>query len=637
MSVSIVASLGAGHRTLQNREIQHLEVSSRLGEPHHCLIRFDLDTSSGDCLQDFQGDLAVNLADTESGEQVALFKGIMTGGTQDHQLDGGSRFEIHADSPLLLAMSHHESATKFSTPWDVAASSLGLSVIGAPRYKVPVGGYAMFGQTRLEFVQRMADDAGFFVIERDGAVQLRSEFDDAARCTLTWGVDLLALRAESSLRNHRFRGGVYEEKAKADYRFRDQRRDPVTTGALKLTTAVKNAAPSFGDATDANVVMSDSRATTRDVFRDALLRESERALGAAVLVAGESRNIHVALGSTVQVDDGASAKLTGSTGVFGIIELRHVWDSAEYRNAFTGSPWKNFSNAIRPPLVPVPGPFLAEALQTDPAVVAKGFLHVRLAHMDRDGESFQFARLVAPFGGNGRGVVFVPEPGDEVLVDFLQGDPEHAIVVGSLWNGKDVCPGQEPKQIVTKSGNVLALHDDGWIELYTPKGKCMLQMSSTSSGTPRVTLHSEGDLVLEAKGQIQLRGASLHEAIGGGVKRDITGDEVVKIGGSMTHEATGLMKHKGGTGSIVDGAGSTVALSADSARMTSPMSVVEGTAAAIVSAAMVELNPPAVPPAVPVVEIPAQVPDALATTWKERGVPPETPLFDTGQDSGPGA
>lgn len=637
MSVSIVASLGGGHRQLQNREIQHLEVRSHLGEPHHCLVRFDLDTNSADCLQDFQGELTVDLTDTESGDKVELFKGIMTGGTQDHQLDGGSRFEIHADSPLLLAMSHHESATRFATTWEVAAASLGVAVIGAPRFKVPLGGYAMFGQSRIDFVRRMADDAGLFVIERDGAVQLRSEFDDAARCTLTWGVDLLALRAESRLRNHRFRGGVYEEKQKADYRFRDQRRDPVTTGALKLTAAVKSAAPAFGDAVDANVVMSDSRATTRDVFRDALLRESERALGAAVLVTGQSRNIHVALGRTIQVDDGASAKLTGSTGVFGIIELCHVWDSAEYRNAFTGSPWKNFSNATRPPLDPVAGPFLAEALQTDADVIAKGFLHVRLAHMDRDGESFQFARLVAPFGGNGRGVVFVPEPGDEVLVDFLQGDPEHAIVVGSLWNGKDVCPGQEPKQIITKNGNVLALHDDGWIELYTPKGQCMLQMSSTADGTPRVTLHSEGDLVLEAKNQIQLRAASLHEAIGGGVKRDITGDEVVKIGGSMTHEATGLMKHKGGTGSLLDGAGATLALAADSARMTGPMSIVEATSMAIVSGKMVQLNPPVVPPAAPMVAPPPQVPDPLPTTWAARKVPDPTPLFDTGQDSGPGA
>nr|MBA2626604.1 hypothetical protein [Gemmatimonadales bacterium] len=634
--VLITATLGGGRVVLKNREIEHMEIRSELGEPHRCLIRFDRDTSRSENLQDLQGQLSVEIADDSilGGAKAVLFDGVMTGGDQHHQLRGGSRFELHAESPLLLSMARNRRATTFATTFDDAAAKLGLTVKGTRRFKVPANGYRMFGETRLEFSRRLADDAGLFLIERDGQVQLHSEFDDARRRTLTFGRELLALHARSTMVNHRFRGGVYEQATKADFRFRDQHREPVVTGALKLTEAVKAAAPAFAGGGDANLLMSDSRAAFRDQFRDALLRESERTLGTAVAIDGESRDFLLRLGETIQVVDAPGFTLTGATGVFGLTVLTHIWDSSEYRNTFTASPWKNFSNAERPALRTAPGPFLAEALETPPDVLSRGFLFVRMAHMDRTDANRIFARLVAPFAGNQRGLIFVPEPGDELVVDFLQGDPEHAVILGSLWNGKDGLAGIEPKQIVTKAGNVLLFHDDGFIELYTPEGKCMLQMSN-KDGKPRVMLHSEGDLLLEAKGQIQLRAASLHEAIGGGVKREIGGDETVTVKGQMTHSSEGMMKHESDTGGSYEGCGSLMTLMPGQARMTSVISVVEGDAMSVVSGATVQLNPPVVPPKIPVIPVPKYLPGALATSHGPRAKPEPTPPFDSDQDPAP--
>ena len=635
MGVLITASLGDGKLVLRNREIERVEVTSKLGEPHRCVIRFDLDTNYAVNLQDFHGPLSVEIADDGGvGEKAVLFEGLMSGGTQEHQLRGGSRYEVHASSRLLLGMELNRRATVRTTTWEKAAEALGLQVKGKPRFLVPENAYRMFGESRLEFARRMADDAGFFLIERDGAVQLHSEFDDARRRTLTWGRELLALRARSTLVNHRFRGGVYEQGAKADFRFRDQHREPAVTGALKLAEAVRAAAPTFANDRDPNLVMSDSRAPFRDTFRDMLQRESERKLGTAVTVEGESRDFLVRLGETIQVVDAPGFPLTCSTGVFGVVAVTHVWDASEYRNAFVASPWKNFSNAERPALRPAAGPFLAEVLETPPEIVARGVIFVRMAFMDRADQHELFARLVSPFAGNQRGVVFVPEPGDEVLVDFAQGDPERAVVIGALWNGKDSCPGIEPKQIVTKAGNVLLFHDDGFIELYTPEGKCMLQMSN-KDGKPRVTLHSEGDLVLEAKGQIQLRAASLHEQIGGGVKRQIGGDETVAVEGQMTHTSKGTMRHEAELDAFFEAGGSKLGLQPGHAELSAVNAVLSGLGFAVVSGAMVQLNPPAVPPAPPVVPIPTRLPGALGSTWSARTVPEPTPPFDSDQDPEP--
>jgi uncharacterized protein involved in type VI secretion and phage assembly len=637
VGVLITACLGGGRLTLQNREIEFIEITSKLGEPHRCILRFDLDTSHDDVLHDFHGPLTVEIADDSilGDAKAVLFDGVMTGGTQDHQLRGGSRFEVQGASPLLLGMERRQSATFRPTSWDEAAGALNLHVVDPPRFGVPANGYRMYGESRLEFVRRMADDAGFAVIERDGEVQLRSQFDDSRRRDLVWGAQLLALRARSHLVNHRFRGGIYEQQSKADYRFRDQRKEPVVTGALKLCEAMKEAAPTFANPDDPNLVMTDSRTATRALFRDSLQRESERALGAAVVVEGESRDFMVRLGETVQLMEAPGFPLPMSGGVYGIIEVVHRWNAAEYRNEFIGSPWQHFSNAERPPLRTTPGPCLAEVLQTPPEILQRGYLFVRPAYVDRNDDYFIATRLVSPFTGHQRGIVFVPEPGDEVLVGFAQGDPEHAYLLGSLWNGKDDCPGIEPKQIVTKNGNVLALHDDGWIELYTPSGKCMLQMSSTDKGDPRVMLHSEGDLLLEAKGQIQLRAASLHEEISGGAVRDIGGDEKHTVGGGIEEKVSGIMKVDASRGMEQKAGGAKLVMDPTGARLSSVNTIIEGKGVAVVTGAVVQLNPPVVPPEVPLVAPPARLPGALKTSWEERKVPEATPPFSTDQDPAP--
>lgn len=71
-----------------------------------------------------------------------------------------------------------------------------------------------------------------------------------------------------------------------------------------------------------------------------------------------------------------------------------------------------------------------------------GKLSVRL--LTYDGVTSQDAaieaRLVVPFAGDGRGAFFVPDVGDEVLVEFVNADSRQAVVVGALWSGRRRVP-----------------------------------------------------------------------------------------------------------------------------------------------------------------------------------------------------
>ena len=59
-----------------------------------------------------------------------------------------------------------------------------------------------------------------------------------------------------------------------------------------------------------------------------------------------------------------------------------------------------------------------------------------LSHYGPDGQEYEmWARVTVPIAGAGYGTVFMPDVDDEVLVGFIEGDPTHPIVLGSMFNG----------------------------------------------------------------------------------------------------------------------------------------------------------------------------------------------------------
>jgi uncharacterized protein involved in type VI secretion and phage assembly len=64
-----------------------------------------------------------------------------------------------------------------------------------------------------------------------------------------------------------------------------------------------------------------------------------------------------------------------------------------------------------------------------------------------------WASMVAPFAGHGRGLYFMPEIGDELVVAFEHGHFEHAYVLGAMWNGVAGPPSLDPRQRMICSTN----------------------------------------------------------------------------------------------------------------------------------------------------------------------------------------
>jgi uncharacterized protein involved in type VI secretion and phage assembly len=133
----------------------------------------------------------------------------------------------------------------------------------------------------------------------------------------------------------------------------------------------------------------------------------------------------------------------------------------------------------------------------------KGLCRVRVRYPwhDKPTESY-WARLAVPMAGRERGMVLIPEVGDEVLVGFERGDLRFPYVLGGLWNSKDKPPlansdGKNDKRILVSRKKHYLLFDDG--------EKGVVELAHENGTLVRFT---DNEIVLKDKQGNQLKIAS---------------------------------------------------------------------------------------------------------------------------------
>lgn len=78
--------------------------------------------------------------------------------------------------------------------------------------------------------------------------------------------------------------------------------------------------------------------------------------------------------------------------------------------------------------------------------LAQGKVLVRIPSLDRE----VWARVSSTGAGSSRGVMYIPQPDDEVLVALNYGDPNDSFIVGGTWNNQDRTPAPSPTDLLTK-------------------------------------------------------------------------------------------------------------------------------------------------------------------------------------------
>ena len=135
-------------------------------------------------------------------------------------------------------------------------------------------------------------------------------------------------------------------------------------------------------------------------------------------------------------------------------------------------------------------------------------------YWDRKKKPSRRVRVAQIWAGKTRGALFLPRIGDEVLIDYEDGDPDRPIVIGSVYNANNKVPTTLPDK-KTHSG-ILTKSSKG------SDGYHMLMFDDTV-GNEKIKLRSQKDLMFKALNDEQ-------RDIGHNQTENIGGDETINVG-----------------------------------------------------------------------------------------------------------
>ncbi|WP_010183106.1 phage baseplate assembly protein V [Sphingomonas sp. PAMC 26605] len=150
-----------------------------------------------------------------------------------------------------------------------------------------------------------------------------------------------------------------------------------------------------------------------------------------------------------------------------------------------------------------------------------GRVRVRLPQQQDSDTSF-WARIAVPMAGAARGIWFLPEIGDDVVVGAECGDPAHLIVLGGLWTQNAAPPEtnddgkNDVRMIKSRAGHTLAFDDgsDPEVALSLADGKRLLLnrdgVTLEDGQGNRIVIDATGSSVsIESATQLQLKSQSI--------------------------------------------------------------------------------------------------------------------------------
>ncbi|WP_428741372.1 type VI secretion system tip protein VgrG [Tenacibaculum sp.] len=169
---------------------------------------------------------------------------------------------------------------------------------------------------------------------------------------------------------------------------------------------------------------------------------------------------------------------------------------------------------------------IVSQLEEDPDGEDRILVQIPIINNEEEGI---WCRVASPDAGENRGIFFRPEIGDEVIVGFINDDPNDAIVLGMLHSSAKPSPitatdDNHEKGIITRSEMKVLFDDDKKIiTIETPVGKIIsldedegaITIKDDNSNTitinsDGISMESAGDISLKASGDVNIEGTNVN-------------------------------------------------------------------------------------------------------------------------------
>lgn len=223
-------------------------------------------------------------------------------------------------------------------------------------------------------------------------------------------------------------------------------------------------------------------------------------------------------------------------GNYTILSVQHHCDGqGNYTNDFTAIP----SSIHVPPVIDYINPHC----ETQSALVTDnhdpdglGRIRVRF-HWMSDREKSPWLRVTTPQAGGGRGMFFIPEVGEEVIVGFQGDSPTQPYIIGAVFHGQANTNfgngGNDVKTIQSRSGSRVVMNDsDGSMHVADSNGNNMHM-----DGNGNLTIEASASIKLQCGDHlIELKSDGTINANGNNIT--ITGTDITTSGTNVTMSGT---------------------------------------------------------------------------------------------------
>jgi len=472
----------------ENRNYTRISLVQKFGQHHY----FDIEVLCSPLVKEnvwhhereemiaLQGKTVVIRMKHEFSGDESIFKGIITsiGMDGDKGVSGTLHYRGYSTTILLESGRTMDSFTD-ATLGEIVSEVVekygnGISIVNNPAFKSRIPYVQMQEESAYEFLRRLAWQYGEWFYYNGQVLYFGNPYKEKDE-NLVYDIDMDSMHFSSCVAPFHFSRHDYLSDSHMDM-FGD---DSETVRGINtyLANAMKTSEGMYRSQTTMYSHTPTGHPLDIEHFTAV---EKGRKVASLVWMTGNTKTCRVRIGEPVVVQIPSNMCKRRDMGRYRIVEITHrIEVSGGYANSFKGIPASMEYIPTEDMRMPVAHAMLAEVTDNaDPENM--GRVQVQFAWQKSKNKTTNWIRVRSLDAGSSetvsknRGFVFVPEIGDQVMVDFELGDPCRPFVSGSMFhrnNGKGGNADNCIKTIITRSGHTFIFDDTKGEESITLKDK----------------------------------------------------------------------------------------------------------------------------------------------------------------------
>lgn len=501
----------------------------------------------------------ISFAHKQTGE-TCDFEGIINQVEMIGSVGETGGVAIHGTSPTILYENNSTLDSWTDQPLSAiikeATQEYGkVNLASNPKYALPIPYMAQYNESVFDFMNRLSAQYGEWFYYDGAKVYFgKPEKDNTEK--IVYDVDLEEVRLVASL--------VPGKSARYDYVAQENKQHSADTPAKpegmndlqSIAHGCSEKAYSARTTSAANPHVTDKEGL------DEQMKIVKNSSGAGLLnIKGIGKTCRIRIGEIIDVVFPDRMNLP-PLGKFRITEITHeVHRDGHYVNTFVGIPDGTVHIPVPDVKMPLALPELATVAANDDEK-GQGRVKVVFDWQKPKEKTTNWIRVQSPNAGTSdavsknRGLVFVPEVGDQVMVGYEHGNPDCPYVTGAMFHkdsGKGGDKDNKIKSIITRSGNAICFDDEtGSITITDQTGKQLVLLDGKDTisimAKKTVTITNEEDSVIIMDGKsiglqsdtISIEGKKSITLLSGGEKMILSGEKkiIANKGTNIKQEAS---------------------------------------------------------------------------------------------------